>query len=266
MRGLLLAEMGDGTVELDVGGSGSGFREGRRIVLEHVTPGGGSKQNDLAAKPSSQEEQTLSRHGTLLSAGADPGRNAAELKSLLGNSKARLRSGATVLPPTNDTSDTDSKPDLLAFEQAKARARVELDIVLDSNICVQGGYLKGLLEIRIRKRSKNESAIMLAEAKVRVVGFECIPNTDVRHTFYHHAAPLSSLTETSTLFCDTVTDTEGFAEAKEGCHMVLFAMFLPIECKSVAKGVLHDHSGAKVQYIAMAYVFVLAVMYVFTMS
>ena len=252
MRGLLLAEVGDGTVELDVVGNGSSFREGPRIVLEHVTPGGGSKTNLAACSLQGEAEQTLTRHGTLLSAGADPGRNAAELKSLLGNSRARLRPGATVLPPASEISDTNSGKDLLTFEQSKVHARVEVDIILDSNICVQGGYLKGLFEIRIRKRSKNESAIMLAGAKVRVVGFECIPNTDIRHTFYHHAVQLSSIAESPLLAYTSGKDVEGFTEATDGRHVIPFAMFLPIEGKSTAKGVFHDHSGAKVQYIAIA--------------
>ena len=248
MRGLLLAEVGDATVEFDTCEGSSGFREGRRIILGHVTPGGGSKSE----RPTSRlTEASLARNRTLLTVGAAPGRNAAELKSFLGNSNARLKPGAAVLPYPGDRL---GGRDSLLFEQAKARPRVEVDIVLESDICVQGGYLQGHVEIRIRKPSKDESPILLAGGKVRVVGFECIPNTNDRHTFYHCAAPLSSIAVPPLQFWATEPDADGFSEAKEGSHILPFVMQLPAEGDSMAKGVFHAHSGVKVRYIAMVYV------------
>jgi len=251
MRGLLLAEVGDSMVEFDIGGGGSGFREGQRIALESVTPGGGSnlrksqKHFDVPA-----EDTSLSRHGTLLSVGATPGRNAAELKSLLGNSNSRLKPGAAILQLHGQTFH--GNKDGTSLEQAKARARVEVDIALESNTCVQGGYLKGHIKIRIRKRSKKESDVEISGGKVRVVGFECIPNEDDRHTFYQCSAPLSAVTASSGNIYASHPDSEGFAKAREGVHTLPFAMLLPLDGEvGNSKGAVHVHSGVTVRYIAM---------------
>src|SRR3984957_5164470 len=249
MQGLLLAELGDSMVELDMSGTISGFREGSRIALGSMTPGGGSKRGPTTSN-SLHDQRSLGRHGTLLTVGGAPERNAAELKSLLGNSSSRLKSGAAVLPPSGKGT-VGVEP--VALEQAKARARVEVDIVLESNVCVQGGYLKGYVKIHVRERSKKESPILVAEGKVRIVGFECIPNGDSRSTFYHYAAPLSSIATSPIRLYASASDAEGFSEAKEGVHVIPFAMHLPLECESNAKGVLHSQSVVRVRYIAMAY-------------
>jgi hypothetical protein len=262
MQGLLLAETGDSMVEFDVCGGGS-FHEGHRIAL--ATPGGGSISRNPnprdAWDPSTEcnvhrTTTSLSRQGTLLSVGAPPARTAAELKSLLGNANSRLKIGAAVLASgqlsTKSTSPTNIAP--VALEQAKSRARVEIDIILESNTCVQGSYLKGLVKIRVRKRSKKELPVSIAEGKVRVVGFECIPNEDDRYTFYQCAAPLSAISRASNVIYADNPGEDGFAEAKEGVHVMPFALLLPLEGQAGdAKGVLHVHSGVTVRYIAMAY-------------
>lgn len=258
MRGLLLAEEGEGMVEFDIAGGGSGFCQGPRIALESVTPGGGSKQRSRISDASTAQESSLSRHGTLLSVGAPPGRNAAELKSILGNSHSRLRPGATLLPlgrPSHMRGNS-ATSESISLEQAKARARVEADIVLESNICVQGGYLKGHVQIRIRKRSKRDPNVLIAGGKLRVIGFECIPNEDDRHTFYQCASPLSAVTHSLRGLYTSEPDEEGFALAREGVHTLPFAMFLPLESNlGNPKGAVHMHSGVTVRYIAMMYVF-----------
>jgi hypothetical protein len=251
MQGLLLAEVGDAMVELDVtSGNGSGFREGQRIALESMTPGGGSITKRVQNNP--PEQSSLSRHGTLLTVGGAPGRNAAELKFLLGNSSSRLKPGAAVLPPSGLARPFCAEPVFL--EQAKPRARVEVDMTLESNVCVQGGYLKGHVKVHVRERSKKESPILLSEGKVRIVGFEFIPNGDDRYTFYHCAAPLSSIATSPARLYFGNTDEEGFSEVREGTHFIPFAMHLPLEGECNAKGILHSPSGVKVRYIAMVYV------------
>jgi hypothetical protein len=248
MRGLLLAEVGDAMVELDICGEGSGFRQGQRIAFNNDrSPGGGdSKHENL---PQMLEEAALSRHGTLLSVGANPGRNAAELKSILGNSTARLKSGATLLPASGQSSHDEERT---VFEQAKSRARVELDIILDSKICVQGGYLQGQIKIKIRSPSNKESPVMISDGKVRVIGFECISNERDRYPFYQCSSPLSAITATSESLYGYHYDAEGFAPAIEGLHTLAFSMHLPMSTEhGVPKGVLHTQTGVAVRYIAM---------------
>lgn len=245
MHGLLLAEVGGSMVQLDEGGTG--FREGPRIALDLMTPGGGLRPDTHTAP---HEQTFLSRHGTLLSANAPPGRTAAELKSLLGNAHSRLKPGAFILP-NSDSSAMEMGQAQTSLEQAKPRARVEVDIILQSNTCVQGGYLKGHIKIRIRKQAKNQSAVLISNGKIRVVGFECIPNDDDRHVFYQHSALLCSVTTSSMSIFTSPPDTEGFAGVREGVHNLKFAMHIPLDGGTSPKGVLHVHSGVTVRYLAM---------------
>lgn len=216
-----------------------------------------------ASSPRTQERRrrayaanALARHGTLLSRTADPGQNAAELKFLLGNTKSRLKHGAVVLPESVQRSPDKKtrKAQGVPLEQAMSRARVEVDITLENNTCVQGEYLRGHVIIRVRESTKKEAPVLLADGKVRVIGFECVPNEDYRHTFYQCGSALSAITSSSASLYESPPDTEGFAQAKEGAHTLPFAMHLSLSGSTgTAKGAINIYSGVAVRYIAMMY-------------
>ena len=195
----------------------------------------------------------FSRHDSLFSFGASSARNAAELKSLLGSSSSRLRRGATVLSRHAHSVDSDTrKAHAVSLEQAKSRARVEVDIVLESDCVVEGGYLRGSIRIRIRKRQKKEAPALLADGRVRVIGFECVPGERHHHTFYQRASALSAITDAHSRLYDSPPDEEGFASALEGVHILPFAMYLPDDgVFGSAKGCLSIQSGGALRYIAM---------------
>lgn len=255
MHGLVQAELGGCMIEKCIESTGSGFREGQKIQLDSMSP---NLCTATARKPSTVAEDSLvhpeaqaslSRHGTLITARANPVPNSAELQTILGN-HARLRPGATVLQPLGH-SELDLERTYL--EQAKPRARVEVDIALESPVCVQGGYLSGKLKVRVRQRTKKEAAIMVSDGKVRVIGFECIRNESDRHTFYLCSSSLSSVTDASHELFDSSADEEGFAYAKEGVHGLPFSMHLPLDGDvGTAKGlILHSHAGVAIRYIVM---------------
>ncbi|OCH94752.1 hypothetical protein OBBRIDRAFT_722012, partial [Obba rivulosa] len=201
-----------------------------------------------------QGTSALDRSDTLLGFGASPARNAAQLKSLLGNSSSRLRSKVVI--PREDLPSGKKKKraqqEVISLEQAKHRARVEVDIVLESNTYVQGDFLRGHVKLNIRKRSKKDAPVSIAEGKVRVIGFETIPNEDDRHTFYQCAAPLSAITDSVQGIYSSSPDPEGYAQAVEGAHVLPFAMRLPTDATfGASKGVVNVHSGVAVRYIAM---------------
>lgn len=255
MRGLLRAEIGDSMVTLDIREQGSGFLKGQRIAADSVSPclgqetSSSSLPNDTR-RMSDRQSAVLSRHGTLLSVGGTPGRNTAELKSLLGNVNSRLKPGAVLLPTPGQSSR--ESEEMTSLEQAKLRARVEVDIILESNVCVQEGYLKGHVKVRVRKRAKNESTVMISGGKIRIIGFECIQNENERHTFYQFSAPLSEVARSVHGMYESPEDDEGFAQAKEGIHIIPFAMILPLEGGiGNPKGVMRTHSGLSLRYIAM---------------
>jgi hypothetical protein len=258
MHGLLQvpAELRDSTVQGGMFAGGSDLQGGRHITSEPVTPGNQSRLVHAAGLHDLGNELALNRDDTLLSLDATPARNAAELKSLLGNSSSRLRPGAAVLPPPSPLphklSNTNEAPVTVALERAKPRARVEIDIILDSDTCVQGNYIKGRVNVNVHKGSKTEPPVWLTKGRVRIIGYECI-NDDDRHTFYQCTTPLSTAaTSTETLYM-SAADEEGYAEAKEGVHVFPFAVWLPLDDScGIARGVVQVQTGATVRYIAMA--------------
>jgi hypothetical protein len=65
------------------------------------------------------------------------------------------------------------KPSTVVLEQsAKGKARVELDLILAGTMVVEGGKLKGRMEIRVRKEKVGEGEVWLGAVKARIVGFE----------------------------------------------------------------------------------------------
>ncbi|KAI9060559.1 hypothetical protein FKP32DRAFT_1687571 [Trametes sanguinea] len=210
-----------------------------------------------SASSSGASEISFSRHDSLFSFGVSSSRNAAELKSFLGNSNSRLKPGAAVLPLQASDQDKSTKkstkgPNTVSLEQAKARARVEVDIVLENDCCVEGGYLRGVVKIRVRKRQKKDAPVLLADGKVRVIGFESIPGESDRHTFYQRASSLRTVTDTYAGVFDSSPDAEGFCHALEGVHALPFAMHLPVDSAcGTPKGLPCLQGGVSIRYIAM---------------
>ncbi|TBU63684.1 hypothetical protein BD310DRAFT_964597 [Dichomitus squalens] len=227
---------------------------------DHQAPDDLSKSDPVESSPrvySYSEcpirDSGFSRHDSLFSFGASSTRNAAELKSLLGSSSSRLRRGATVLSRHTHSMDKDTrKAHAVSLEQAKPRARVEVDIVLESDCVVEGGYLRGNIKIRVRKRQKKEAPVLLADGRVRIIGFECAAGDRHQHTFYQRASALSAITDAHTRLYDSPPDEEGFARAMEGVHILPFAMHLPNDGNfGSAKGTVSIQSGVALRYIAM---------------
>ncbi|KAI0068117.1 hypothetical protein BV25DRAFT_1875318 [Artomyces pyxidatus] len=230
-------------------------------VAAHVRDESGALcavSNDAAIAPS------LQRHGTLTSAGAPPSRKAAELKTLLGNANARLKPGAAVLPSgkvpqrlsrAKSERWVRKNADSVVLERAKSRARVEVDLALSGDTFVQGQLLSGQLTIRLRKCAKKEAPVLLSDAKLRIVGFESIPDEDHRHIFYQHSRRLEELSYASEqIFSDGPEDcdAEGYRQGREGVHSIHFEMDLPVNTAGGnAKGDVNLHGCVAIRYIVM---------------
>ncbi|KAG8219517.1 hypothetical protein J3R82DRAFT_467 [Butyriboletus roseoflavus] len=258
---------------------GAAFEMGKEIWREDTQGKGSQKgtwrgrRGTAKGKGKPQDEINLTPHGvglstsdTLLQITASPHKSTSELRILLGNSAFRLKRNASVIPPTyfhramstgalSTVENEDLYPDALALEKAKPRARVEVDIVLESETCVQGSALKGHITIHVRKNAnkKQNTPILLSKAKVRVVGYEAIPYGNTRCTFYQCTALLSHVAPAwdSVLACPPNED--GWAEAKQGVHVLPFSLTLPADgTYGTAKGTLNIHSGVALRYFAMA--------------
>lgn len=120
----------------------------------------------------SEGECQLNRQGTLITPHADSKRASAELGIMLGNN-SRKANKAKLLPQGQlPIEEKLAKLDQVKLEAKKGRkARVEVDVVLESEVLVEGGELRGRLEVRIRKGKKGES-LWIGGGKVRVCGYE----------------------------------------------------------------------------------------------
>ena len=228
----------------------SHFQGSARVTLNAATSRSGALNHDqLDTEHCDVLPNRLPTCNTLLDIGPSAATyHSAGLKTLLGDSNARLRSRAKMPSTANRMQGCDS----VSLEQARQRARVEADIILESATCVQGGYLRGQMKVRIRGRSRKEDPILLAEGKLRLVGFEAISDADEYHVFYQCAAPFSKITNTSQGLYATSPDPEGYAQAAEGIHIMPFVMKLPLgNAFGVPKGVLDVSSGIAVRYVAM---------------
>ena len=218
------------------------------LGLEHLD---GLQRSSLNLRDLSGE-LAISRNDTLFTPSAGIGRSSAELKTILGNSNSRLKPSAVLLPVLGEDMDTENTTIL---EQAKNRARVDLDIALESNVCVQGGYLKGHIKVRIWKQSKKDHPVLVSGGKVRVIGFECIMNENERLAFYQVSAPFSEVASGLGNLYVFEPDGEGFCRAIDGIYSFPFSLHLPLSSEhGTPKGAMHSHSGASVRYIAMVFV------------
>lgn len=120
----------------------------------------------------SEGEVQLNRQGTLLTPHATDKRASAELGIMLGSGRQKIQKGKLLPQGELPIEEKLAKLDQVKLEAKKGRkARVEVDVILESDVMVEGGQLRGRLEVRIRKSRKGES-LWIGAGKVRVCGYE----------------------------------------------------------------------------------------------
>jgi hypothetical protein len=256
-----------------------------------------SRQSIALTTALTAADQPLQRQSTLLSANANPTKRAKELDRLLAPKAEQVRgqysptaqpfnSAEVPCQPVFSPGGTTFKPvgaggyqpglrrkaSVVVLEQAsKGKARVELDLVLASTLVVEGGNLKGRMEVRVRKEKDGEGEVWLGAVKARIVGFEgrssypfpdylanachaeLSGSEDARHVFYHHSAQIDDIAlangRSESLPCyGSQPDEEGFCRGKVGNHTFPFNMPLPVG--KGAKGSLKSSKGV-VKYIVI---------------
>lgn len=166
-----------------------------------------------------------------------------------------------------------SKPQTTPMLPLERDERVGIEIFLEEKTAVEGGCLQGCIRLQLPKHTSPDTAMLLAQPRVRLIGFETLPGEDVRHVFYHHASvidgdrsvdgpsepyvlhgsPAVSQPEGTVrpqLPCyASLPDADGFYLGKEGTHVLPFTLQLPI-----ARGVKGSYrsENAEVGYIAIA--------------
>lgn len=152
----------------------------------------------------------------------------------------------------------------------KKKARVEVDVVLERECVVEGGEVRGRLEIRVNGGKRGEG-LRVAGGKVRVVGFEgkssqilvknLTDNSDIsasqRHIFYHqpHALSVFDRQEDSTLPLPSLfasgPDEEGYRLAAEGVHFIPFRMRIPLNAGAKGSFSSPGNKGPCVRYVVV---------------
>lgn len=139
-----------------------------------------------SANIESSSPTRLNRTGTLFVAGANPVNRAKELDRLLAPTGVKKVSHLAASPaatsvrsqiPSHSSSSAPVPfvamgPVVLEQGKSASKARAELDLILESSLLVEGGVLRGKIELRVRKAKDGEDEVWMARPKVRVVGFE----------------------------------------------------------------------------------------------
>ncbi|WFD31370.1 hypothetical protein MSPP1_002405 [Malassezia sp. CBS 17886] len=151
--------------------------------------------------------------------------------------------------------------------------RVGIEVFLNSSLAVEGGSLQGCVQLRLPDHADPATAMLLAQPRVRLVGYESLPGDDVRHVFYHHASvidgdrsvdgpsepyvlhgspahPEGPGTVTPLLPCyASLPDADGFYLGKRDTHILPFTLQL-----SMGRGAKGSYRSdrAEVGYIVIA--------------
>ncbi|KAL7420095.1 hypothetical protein Q5752_005060 [Cryptotrichosporon argae] len=219
-----------------------------------------------AARPShrpralSDGAAMLARQGTLFHPSSSKERSSAELGVMLGGRARRLSAGKLLPAPEHAArtagSSWDKDMDKVRLEASKkGKARVEVDVVLERECVVEGGEVRGRLEVLVRGGKRGEG-LRVGGAKVRVLGFEDV-SASARHIFYHqqHALPLFANPPlpdgpTSSLF-GSEPDSEGYRLAVEGMHTVPFRVRLPLDGGAKGSYTAPGGKGPCVRYVVV---------------
>ena len=220
----------------------------------------------------SEGDAMLARQGTLLHPLSSKDRKSAELGVMLGN-KRRKASGSKVLPAPDAMIWQDEGPvnSNVRIEASKKRkARVEVDVVLERDSVVEGGEVRGRMEVRVNSGKKAEG-LRVGGGKIRVVGFEgqwhlvvrfetdCFAeiSSSYRHIFYHHPHPLPQFSHPpqpdaprTTLFASQ-SDHEGYRLASEGSHSIPFRLRLPMNGGAKGSFGTANSKGPSIRYVVV---------------
>lgn len=243
-----MAETGGGMVALDVFNGTTGFKEGLPISQDTMSPG---RPRHRPRFHSFDGHSQMGSRGPLSNHAIPSATTSKELKTILGNVHSKLKSGASI--SSSLAGETSGINERLLLEQTKPHALAEVDVALESNVCVQGGSLQGFLVVNVLQHPRGYP-VQITEPKLRVVGYEHVPSTDERHIFYQESQPISSLSSSWNPLFDSEFDDGGFARTKTGLYIIPFSFFLPISGTSGDSKGVFSSSCASVRYIAMVYV------------
>lgn len=184
---------------------------------------------------------------------------------------ASLTEAFESLPPA-PVHELPAKPLTTPMPPLERDERVQIEVFLENTLAVEGGCLHGCLRLRLPDHTDPATAMLLAQPRVRLIGYESLPHDDVRHIFYRHVSVIdgdrsvdgpsepyvlhgsSALSQPdnmqSMLPCfASLPDAEGFYLGQCGQHVLPFTLQLPM-----GRGVKGTYCSAhaEVGYIVIA--------------
>lgn len=181
-----------------------------------------------------------------------------------------------VLPKTQESAPAEPRPahqlpvkPITPTLPVERDARVGIDVHLSGDLAVEGGCVHGIVRLGVPDHKSPASAMLLAQPRVRIIGYESLPGEDTRHVFYHHASVLDSdrsvdgpsepyvlqgpagqNEEEQMLPCyASLPDSDGYYLGKGGDYELPFTLTLPIG--RGARGSFRS-SRAQVGYLVIA--------------
>jgi hypothetical protein len=147
-------------------------------IYSEMTPGATSavfppRPGGNRGRALSEGTAQLHRQGTLLTPMASAKRSTAELGIILGSSNLKASKGKLLPQGDLPIEEKLAKLDQVKLEAKKGnKARVEVDVILERDVLVEGGDLRGRLEVKVRRAKAGEGKVWIGGGKMRVVGFE----------------------------------------------------------------------------------------------
>ncbi|WFD23669.1 hypothetical protein MEQU1_002363 [Malassezia equina] len=166
-----------------------------------------------------------------------------------------------------------AKPQSTPMLPPERDERVGIDVFMENDLCVEGSTLHGYIRLVLPNHTDPSTAMLLAQPRVRLIGFETLPDEDIRHIFYRHmsvidgdrsndgpsepyvlhGSPAMSQadgTGQSLLPCfASLPDNDGYYLGQAGEHVLPFSLQVPMD--KGAKG-SYQSSSAEVGYIIIA--------------
>lgn len=166
-----------------------------------------------------------------------------------------------------------AKPQSTPMLPPERDERVGIDVFMENDLCVEGSTLHGYIRLVLPNHTDPSTAMLLAQPRVRLIGFETLPDEDIRHIFYRHmsvidgdrsndgpsepyvlhGSPAMSQADgagQSLLPCfASLPDNDGYYLGQAGEHVLPFSLQVPMD--KGAKG-SYQSSSAEVGYIIIA--------------
>lgn len=166
-----------------------------------------------------------------------------------------------------------AKPQSTPMLPPERDERVGIDVFMENDLCVEGGTLHGYIRLVLPNHTDPSTAMLLAQPRVRLIGFESLPDEDIRHIFYRHMSVIDGDrsndgpsepyvlhgspamaqpdgTGQNLLPCfASLPDNDGFYLGQAGEHVLPFSLQVPMD--KGAKG-SYQSSSAEVGYIIIA--------------